>query len=359
MHFLRRVILYVGALLMTMGLSACVVGITPPDASAPKPIETEAAFVARLQQALTQQDFAQLQSMMSDPFVMGGWRAEGRELPAAVAIVQLRNRYFSEGRSLTFSADQDLSALLDGVDPLALVEPSVHAVQALYITGLGQSQQDEALLLIAQAPGQAPTWSAILVAAGGFQAQTAMAEQFTMTDPTAVDATVAVTPTTPTAALTPLVADAITHTATITDAATIIDLIAITGSVAITPVLVSGPPSIQFTPGADTAIVRGVAQPPATNSYLLHVAAHQVVTINLASPEGVANFVLTGLNDGQAYKELADEAHLWSERLPLAQDYQIDVTAAKATAFEMTVTIADSADDPVSPIAAEQVAAGQ
>ncbi len=93
------------------------------------------------------------------------------------------------------------------------------------------------------------------------------------------------------------------------------------------------PTRIQFEPGAISAIVDGALYPPQRDMYLFRAMAGQMAVIEIHSTDGRANFMLSGVNDGQPYKRLEDEQRLWSGQLPLNQDYLLTIAATADAPF--------------------------
>jgi uncharacterized protein YgiM (DUF1202 family) len=93
------------------------------------------------------------------------------------------------------------------------------------------------------------------------------------------------------------------------------------------------PQRIQFEPGAISAIVNGALQPPQRDQYLFRAMAGQHTIIEIHSTDGRANFMLSGVNDGQPYKRLEDEQRIWGAELPTTQDYLLTVAAPAQAPF--------------------------
>ena len=85
------------------------------------------------------------------------------------------------------------------------------------------------------------------------------------------------------------------------------------------------PQRIQFEPGTSSTIVDGALHPPQRDTYIFRAMAGQNTIVELNSTDGRANFMLSGVSDGQPHKRLEDEQRLWSAVLPLTQDYLLTV----------------------------------
>lgn len=107
------------------------------------------------------------------------------------------------------------------------------------------------------------------------------------------------------------------------------------------------PIRIQFPPGGTSATVEGVVQPLQMIDYALRAQAGQEMTVQISSPRGAANFAITGLSDGQAYKRLVNKDRYYSFRLPITQDYVITVaTGAGVVDYSLTVTVVTPGPPP-------------
>ena len=315
----RRVLLFC---LLLFSLTACTVRFGTPTAATPiaAPDGSE-DFSASLMVAIMEHDYDQLHALMGDSFALANWRAEGSELPPAVALVELRNHYLTPTNAVAFKTDQDLSVLLDGADPLAMWGTAVNAVRAIYVTGLGVDGQDEAILIVTQKPEGTFYWHGMVVAAGGFGAAVAA--------PT-ITATLTLPPT-------PVPPTALPTTAP-TVAPTVVP------TVAPPP---SAPQRIQFAPGAVSKTIAGNVQAPNRNRYVLRALAGQEMTVEIASPGQVVNFAVSGVDDGQPYKRLDNEDRFWSGSLPATQDYLITVVTANGNPdYLLTVTVITPAAGP-------------
>lgn len=294
-------------LVLSLWLSACTLPMRL-EVSAAKAVSIN-DFAEQLGTALVQHDYAQLQSAMGHDFVLANWGSEGRAVPPAVAIIQLRNHYLSAGSAAALPNKVDWTKLLDGHDPLTLWDRQVQAAKAIYVTGLGADQQDEALLIVAQQADGTPYWSSMLVAPGGFPANV---------DTIAKNA--AVVPATALAMVKTSAVTADTVTASVRSAAAIDSRY------------------IVFEPGATTAAVRGVLPAQASKEYLVRALAGQLVIVELASPTGGATFTISGVDDGQVLNGSDKETKLWRGSVPSTQDYLITVTAPAVTPYELAIT---------------------
>lgn len=125
-------------------------------------------FQTALLNAIINRDYAAMQSMMGNPFTIAGWRSEGRALPPAQAIEELRVTYLPPTGYVYYELNEDLASLLDGSDPLTMWGTSVEAVGAVRFTGWGTDGNTEAIIIIARRPDGSYYWHAVLLAVGGF-----------------------------------------------------------------------------------------------------------------------------------------------------------------------------------------------
>jgi hypothetical protein len=340
MLMIARFTRYLAVLLVALLLSACTLALQP--ITAPAPDADLERFVDDLTVALVQRDYAHLQGLMGHSFTLAQWRAEGVERPPAIAVMNLRDRYLGAGSELTFPTAVDLTDLLDGTDPYTLWEPSVAVVDALYVTGLGLQQTDEALLMIARHADGSLYWHSILLASGGFQ-------------PPPAPATDAIAPAVSLAETSPAERTAaITTTTEMPLQAAMLPIPTIVAKPITTTLAEAAPVRLAFSSeGGDTKL-RGILRPTQSRLYILQATAGQTMAVAIASQSGIANFSITGIDDGQPYKRLGDEARTWQETLPATQDYLITVAATMALPYELTIAVDAAVVSPTTEIASTQ-----
>jgi hypothetical protein len=137
------------------------------------PADESMAFAAWLKETIAARDYAQMETLMSDPFAIARWRSEGQFYAPEQAVEQLRNNYLGTDTHVNYP-ERDITVLLGETDPFALFGPEVHIVRILFASGWGLGGDDEALLYIAQASDGTYRWHGILTAAGGFGQSTAV-----------------------------------------------------------------------------------------------------------------------------------------------------------------------------------------
>ena len=129
------------------------------------------AFIEQLQTAVTSQDYAAMQSLMSNPIGVGPWRSQWQTLTPAQMIEQFQNSSLPAPLSVQFSGStlEEITAMLGGQPVGEMLGPDVNVATILHSSGWGQSASDEALLFVVEADGRY-TWSAFLYTNGSFAA---------------------------------------------------------------------------------------------------------------------------------------------------------------------------------------------
>lgn len=383
----RPLLRWIGlGLLFLFSLGACLP--TVPATPTPPTGGTVDEFADTLIAALVKRDYPQLQSMMGTPFTIAGWQSEGSALPPGVAIAQLRNVYLRQPQ-ITFNSTENLTALLNGTDPLKLWGADVKAVKGIYVTGLGNDGKAEAILIIAQRPDQTPYWHGMLVAAAGFKAPS--------TPPTPPPATPTVLPTQvkyvqvlqnvnvrggpgkeypklsfanqgaiievfgvssdgqwwnvlcPDNTIGNCWVSADSTLTTPSNGPTPPQPTNTPAPATATPVS-NAPTRIQFQPGAASATLRGQVTFPTQIQYLSRALAGQQMSISIQSAGNLANFAITGVTDGQPYKRLVNEDRTFTFVLPTTQDYLISVATPNGTAdYTMTVSVVNGGNPTPVP----------
>ncbi|WP_420644484.1 hypothetical protein [Candidatus Leptofilum sp.] len=111
----------------------------------------------------------------------------------------------------------------------------------------------------------------------------------------------------------------------------------------------SGPMRIEFAPETTSATINGTLAAGQSIEYLAWAAAGQWATVEISSPNNVANFSMVGVKDGQPLKRLENERRFWDGSLPLAQDYLIRVHTLTEADYTLILTI-DPLTDLLQPI---------
>jgi len=324
LRFGRSVYLLLIPLLITVLISACATPLQPieaPDSSAVSAADDD--FTDGLMNALMARDYEGLQGMMGNSFSLTQWQATGVERPPAIAIMTLRDRYLGAGSDLLFPTDVDPLARLAEADLETLSTSPVALADAIYLSGLGSMQRDEAILLLARNSEDALYWRGIVIAPGGFEATATTTDAITLRAPAPQ-----------------LIVDSTSTSASTVHAKATLSLTAALVPVpqSATAMMPSSPARIDVAAAASDTSVRGLLHAAQSRRYILHGQEGQLVTIALASNSGVANFSMTGIEDGQPYKQLLDESRHWQDTLPMTQDYLITVATTVALPFELTIT---------------------
>jgi hypothetical protein len=110
---------------------------------------------------------------------------------------------------------------------------------------------------------------------------------------------------------------------------------------------------IQFAPGATSAEVQGRLAPGAVDRYVLAAVARQEMTVKLSTTSGeVAAILAIWGADGTVLISDHADATTWQERLPLTQDYYIDVRSVVQETVDYTLAVSiPPAAGGFSPIA--------
>ena len=128
------------------------------------------SFQAQLVAALNTRDYAQLRSLMGDPFMIAYWLSEGTSNTPDQAIEQLQLNLLNSSAPIVADESRDLTELL-GMDPVTIVGPEATEVSPLLTSGWGQEGKGEATLFIAKDAGGNWYWYGLLFARGGFAGQ--------------------------------------------------------------------------------------------------------------------------------------------------------------------------------------------
>jgi hypothetical protein len=131
--------------------------------------QTLGPFQETLLAAITdQRDYAVLQALMGDPFVIGYWGSEGVELTPPAAAEELRSNMLPPEAYASYTLTGNLSELLEGQPPETMWGPDVRVVRAIHSTGWGPDGNAEAILFIAQRADSTYYWHGIVYAMRGF-----------------------------------------------------------------------------------------------------------------------------------------------------------------------------------------------
>ncbi len=118
--------------------------------------------------ALTANDFAMLQGLMSNPFTIGYWQSQGQVLTPAEAEEQLRLILLPNPAAVSFVRDPAQFPDLGQFDPYSAFGPDVNIVDLVYSQGWGGDGLGEAILLISEDAEGQQHWRGIIYGLAGF-----------------------------------------------------------------------------------------------------------------------------------------------------------------------------------------------
>ncbi|HSH05172.1 MAG TPA: hypothetical protein VLL52_21840 [Anaerolineae bacterium] len=146
-----------------------VVAVTVEVPPTVAPVSELDLFVEDLKTAVSNQEYAYWETVMSESFAVGPWRSEWTTLEPAVAVERWQTGGLLAPTAVTFS-DMDIdeiSTLLD--QPLQVMfGPDVTVAAALLSRGWGPNGADEAILFITEQDGGGYAWRALMYTNGAF-----------------------------------------------------------------------------------------------------------------------------------------------------------------------------------------------
>lgn len=155
-HFYRYnnlVALYTGDDVAFLQALEEVLGPPIAEGEAISPPEPDA--VSLILELLADGDYASLEPLLGDPFIIGYWLSEGQSLAPAEVIPMLETNLLPDPESVTFTRDREQFPDLGGVDPVQLFGPDAGIVDLAYSQGWGNEALGEAILTFAEdADGQ-------------------------------------------------------------------------------------------------------------------------------------------------------------------------------------------------------------
>jgi hypothetical protein len=159
--------------------------ILPPQGdSTGEPPAIDESIVLTLPEALANQDYAALEALMGEPFIIGYWRSEGLTLTLAEAIEQLQVNLLPNPDEATFTVDPELFPDLGEFDPMQAFGPDVLITDLIYSQGWGMDGEDEAILAVAQSSEGNRYWHGIIYGLGGFTEVPGPTSEETSSSPT-------------------------------------------------------------------------------------------------------------------------------------------------------------------------------
>ena len=150
-------------------VTATAIPATPTTTSSNKLDADLDTFITQLQTAVTNQDYATMQTFMSDPIGTGPWRSQWQTLTPAQMIAQFQNSSLPAPLSVQFSnlSVDEITILLGDQPVQAMLGPDKNVVAVLHSNGWGQSTADDAILFVTEENGRY-FWSAFLYTNGRF-----------------------------------------------------------------------------------------------------------------------------------------------------------------------------------------------
>ena len=127
-----------------------------------------AYFLPALLQALASHDTGNLKQWMTDPFLVGTWRATRSETSPADALKSLYDDQLGADIKLELVKDADLKTLMGGIDPLSIPGSESGVMYAFLVAGWGMQGLDEAILFITMEAADNLKWHGWLQIKGGF-----------------------------------------------------------------------------------------------------------------------------------------------------------------------------------------------
>jgi hypothetical protein len=119
-------------------------------------------------EALNGRNYDVLKVLMDQSFIFAFWQSQGFSSTPDLAIEQLKLNYLGPNTHLTADPAKDLTVLLGGFDPYAIMGLDHSKSQALFVSGWGLDSRGEAILYATRLPDSSLFWYGVLIAPGGF-----------------------------------------------------------------------------------------------------------------------------------------------------------------------------------------------
>ncbi len=417
MHTIRRIAGSLLLLSLALVLTSCItinpsamahLRVTPSVPSA-APAGDPAVFTANLIAALVSRNDAALQAAMGSPFIWADWQGSGQMLAPVDAAARVQGELIQDAMALTFVAPPVIDEWMRGTDPLTIWPPDVLPAAVVGVSGLGAAGQDQAILIIAQAPDGGFYWYGLLLAPGGFANQpgnppaaivlasvqpplamlpTDVRQVLTLgvvgifTGPGAQYEQLGATVRGQTFNVQGVSADGQWWAITCQNAGGICWISA--NPTFVRPLIVSNPvatatatavpptpwptpwptvrptlppppsptpaPSqperIQFAPGQERAVRSGPLWTNTVKQFVFFAAAGQTPTLRFNSPSPAASMGIIGLADGVVYKPQSSTGRDFTFRAARSQDYLISLLAPVNTSYTLELLIPRSGPTP-------------
>ena len=131
------------------------------------PVPDPLTFIQSVVNTLNARAFESLPPMMDESFTFAFWESQATSYPSDQAIAAMRNNYFSE-TPMVSDPGKDLTTLLGGLNPYAIVNLDPARSQALFVSGWGIDGRAEAILYVTQRADGSLYWHSVLIAPQGF-----------------------------------------------------------------------------------------------------------------------------------------------------------------------------------------------
>ncbi|MEW6239278.1 MAG: NBR1-Ig-like domain-containing protein [Chloroflexota bacterium] len=118
-------------------------------------------------EALNAKNYDALKVLMDQSFIFAFWQSQGFSSTPDEAVVQLQN-YIGANTVLAADPNKDLTVLLGGFDPYAIMGLDPSKSQALFVSGWGLDGAGEALLYATHLPDGSLYWYGVLIAPSKF-----------------------------------------------------------------------------------------------------------------------------------------------------------------------------------------------
>ncbi len=123
-----------------------------------------AKFSQLIVDKLNAKDFSTAKILMGEFFGFAYWQSEGNGYPPEDAIQVLQNAYIGANTTLIPNPDKDLTTLLYGANPYAIMGLDPASAQALFVSGWGLDGKGEAILYARRLEDGSLFWHSVLVA---------------------------------------------------------------------------------------------------------------------------------------------------------------------------------------------------
>lgn len=120
----------------------------PTATSEPAPVQDVESFVQDFARVLESLDYQGMRIAMGERFIFANYGVDLTEVDSPEAYQRLQTSVFAPGAQPQVSFEVDIAEMLSGLDPLELWGPVNKPVRALYVQGLGENADEEAVVVI-------------------------------------------------------------------------------------------------------------------------------------------------------------------------------------------------------------------